>query len=126
MVPGSSRPAGIAPRGCGDATTGKQLAVLQHDGQVFHAAFSPNAKQVVTAAYPYARVWDAATGKPIGKPLGHVTNVHFAAFSPDGLTVATASADNAVQVWEVKTGRPVTPRLMHPDQVNTVQMKAVR
>jgi WD40 repeat protein/serine/threonine protein kinase len=109
-----------------DATTGKQLAILQHDGMVFHADFSRNSRLVVTAAYPYAQVWDAETGRRIGKPLDHVTNVFFAAFSPDGQTVATASADNSVRMWETKSGRPLMPRFNHPDMVNTVQVKAVR
>ena len=37
------------------------------------AAFSPDGKRIVTASGDKtARVWDAATGKPIGQPLkGH-------------------------------------------------------
>ena len=37
------------------------------------AAFSPDGKRIVTAsADKTARVWDAATGEPIGEPLrGH-------------------------------------------------------
>ena len=37
------------------------------------AAFSPDGKRIVTASGDKtARVWDAATGKPIGEPLrGH-------------------------------------------------------
>ena len=37
------------------------------------AAFSPDGKRIVTASLDKtARVWDAATGQPIGEPLkGH-------------------------------------------------------
>ena len=42
----------------------------EHDGKVNSAAFSPDGKRVVTASDDKtARVWDAATGAPIGQAL---------------------------------------------------------
>ena len=40
---------------------------------MYSAAFSPDGKRIVTASEDKtARVWDAASGKPIGEPLkGH-------------------------------------------------------
>ena len=57
------------------------------------AAFSPDGKRIVTASRDKtARLWDAATGKPIGEPLtGHDDVVSSAAFSPDGKRIVTAS-----------------------------------
>ena len=57
------------------------------------AAFSPDGKRIVTAsADKTARLWDAATGKPIGEPLkGHERLVYSVAFSPDGKRIVTAS-----------------------------------
>ena len=42
------------------------------------AAFSPDGKRIVTASEDKtARLWDAATGKPIGEPLrGHEDAVY--------------------------------------------------
>ena len=58
---------------------------LQHEDPVNSAAFSPDGARVVTASDDKtARVWDAATGAPIGKPLQHEDTVSSAAFSPDG------------------------------------------
>ena len=67
------------------------------------AAFSPDGKRVVTASTDKtARLWDAATGKPIGEPLkGHEDSVQSAAFSPDGRRIVTASADKSARLWEI-------------------------
>lgn len=40
-----------------------------------------------------ARLWDAATGKEVGKFEGHTDYVLSAVFSPDGKQVLTASDD---------------------------------
>ena len=67
---------------------------LEHQGQVVYAAFSPDGTRVVTASWDNtARVWDAATGKPVTGPLEHQGQVYSAAFSPDGTRVVTASRD---------------------------------
>ena len=51
----------------------RERLVLGHEAAVSSAAFSPDGKRIVTAsADKTARIWDAATGKPIGEPLkGH-------------------------------------------------------
>ena len=55
--------------------------------------FSPDGQRVVTASGDKtARLWDAASGKPIGQPMNHEDVVFSAQFSPDGQEVVTASA----------------------------------
>ena len=47
------------------------------------AAFSPDGKFVVTASVDgTARVWEAATGKPIGEPLRHEKEVNERGIQP--------------------------------------------
>jgi hypothetical protein len=58
------------------------------------AAFDPTGERVVTAtaaSKDNARIWDARTGEPIGKPLQHADKVVAAAFNSTGEHVVTAS-----------------------------------
>jgi WD40 repeat protein len=48
------------------------------------AQFSPDGQRVVTASDDNtARVWDAASVKPIGELMKHESAVNYAKFSPD-------------------------------------------
>ena len=47
-----------------------------------------------------ARLWDAATGKPIGMPLRHNAAVMAVAFSVTGDAVLTKTDDGIVRRWE--------------------------
>jgi WD40 repeat protein len=88
----------------------RELIVLaSHEGTVSGAAFSPDGKRIVTASLDTtARLWDGATGKPIGEPLkGHAGPVWSAVFSPDGKRIVTASDDKTARLWDGETGRPI-------------------
>ena len=71
--------------------------------RVYGAAFSPDGKRIVTASADLtARIWDAASGKPISDHLrGHMDWVNSAAFSPDGERVVTASNDFTARIWDI-------------------------
>ena len=54
-----------------------------------------------------ARLWDAATGQPIGPTLthqGHVTGRGVQPRRQDGLT---GSCDGTVRLWDAASGRPI-------------------
>jgi WD40 repeat protein len=96
--------------------------LIQHGSTVYSASFSPDGQRIVTASGDEtARVWDAATGKPIGEPLkGHEGVVLGAAFSPDGKRIVTASADKTARVWDAETGKPIgEPLKGHEDWVRS-------
>jgi WD40 repeat protein/predicted Ser/Thr protein kinase len=102
-----------------DAATGQPLApILQHEGGVRQAAFSPDSRRVVTATWDRVRVWDATTGQPVTPPLQHAEAVSSAAFSPDGRRVLSTAADGA-RVWDVATGRLLLPLLRHEGPVSS-------
>ena len=68
---------------------------MKHERSVYSAQFSPDGQRVVTASDETARLWDAASGKPIGEPMKHKYTVNSAQFSPDGQRVVTASGNGA-------------------------------
>ncbi|MCG8345113.1 MAG: hypothetical protein MI685_08150, partial [Chlorobiales bacterium] len=93
---------------------------MQHDASVWSAAFSSDARFVVTASSDNtARVWDAQTGKPVGQPMQHKRTVRSAAFSSDARFIVTASSDNTAQVWDAQTGKPVGQPMQHDASVRS-------
>jgi tetratricopeptide (TPR) repeat protein len=84
---------------------------MKHEDEVWHAAFSPDGRCIVTASRDKtARVWDAATGQPVSPPMKHEGRVWHAAFSPDGRRSVTASEDKTARVWDAATDQPIKPR----------------
>jgi WD40 repeat protein/tetratricopeptide (TPR) repeat protein len=78
--------------------------VIRHVGLVLRAAFRPDGKAVVTASDDQtARLWDAATGQAIGRPMEHGDNVRDVAFRPDGGVLATGSDDHTICLWDTAT-----------------------
>jgi WD40 repeat protein len=61
-----------------------------------------------------ARIFDVATGQPIGAALTHSNTITNVAYSPDGRLVATASFDKSVKFWDAVTGRVEGDPLVHP------------
>ena len=64
-------------------------------------AFSPDGKRIVSGDLDETvRLWDAATGNPIGQPIaGHTDRVWSVAFSPDGRGILSGGSDGTVKVW---------------------------
>ncbi len=67
-----------------------------------------------------ARLWDAATGRPVGKPMEHLDRVRSVAFSPDGKTILTGSWDKMARTWDAASGEPLGVVLEHSGWVNSV------
>src|SRR6266496_1562428 len=94
---------------------------LRHDASVTSEQFSPDGQRVVTTSYDRtARLWDAASGKPIGEPMKHEDTVS-AEFSPDGQRVVTASYDNTARLWDAVSGKPIGEPMKHEGRVGSAQ-----
>ncbi len=115
--------AGQTPDGAGvvdrwDAATGEPLGPpLIEPGPVESVAISPDGRlilggcgRVERGGGPVggiARLWDAATGRPVGRALMHSDAVKSVAFSPDGKTILTGCDDAMARLWDAETGRRV-------------------
>ncbi len=74
-----------------------------HARAVYTVAFHPDGKTFATGEGSTARIWDAATGKSVGKTLDHQEGVYAVAYHPDGRTLATAGGGHT-RLWDVETG----------------------
>jgi WD40 repeat protein/energy-coupling factor transporter ATP-binding protein EcfA2 len=98
----------------------RERMIFRLDRALTGAAFSPDGQRIVTSfGFDAARIWDAASGKPIGEPLkGHKDRVNSAAFSPDGKRIVTSSDDGTAQLWDAASGNPIgEPLKGHRDSV---------
>lgn len=99
--------------------TDPRFEMRGHTGDVHTAAFSPDAKLVVTASEDKtAKVWDASSGRELVS-LVHPVPVRSAAFSPNGRYVVTASADLLARVWETSSGKLVNTLQGHRASVRS-------
>ena len=120
---GCSRPAAsMAPPGSGTRRPAWRSARrLVHKDTVVWAAFSPDDLRLATAsADGTARIWDVASGQPIGDPLQHKNEVVQVVYSPDGSMLATASMDGTARIWDAVTGSPLFPPIVHETEVSCV------
>jgi WD40 repeat protein/serine/threonine protein kinase len=110
-----------------DAATGQLLHYMKHDIQVKAVAFSPDGTKLAAATGDdsflrrgEARLWDAATGAPLGRPMKHDGPVNAVAFSPDGTKIVTASEDYTARLWDASTCKSLGTPMKHDNLVRAV------
>ncbi len=88
---------------------------LPHANNVGQVLFSGDRKTVLTMSGQETRLWDVASGEPIGEPLEN--GVFLAVFSPDHKSVLTANNIQA-RLWGATTGKPIGEPLVQEGNVN--------
>ncbi len=79
--------------------------ILQQKQAVLAVAISPDRRLALTAGEDrIARLWDMATGEPVGSPMHHQNAIWTASFSPDGRSVLTGDWNGIAQVWDAADG----------------------
>ncbi len=97
----------------------------EHGQLVGCVALSADGKTALTGSQDTtARLWETATGKPIGPPLQHRFGVNAVALSADAKTALSGSNDKTARLWETATGKPIGPPLQHQDLVWAVALSA--
>jgi WD40 repeat protein len=89
---------------------------------VTSVALSPDGRVLATAGTDATiKLWDARTGSPVRRLVGHAENVRWVTFSPDGTRLVSASYDRQAIVWDVARGAELA-RLAgaHKNWVNAV------
>ncbi|GAC1466207.1 MAG: hypothetical protein NVSMB9_06530 [Isosphaeraceae bacterium] len=95
-------------------------AILEHADVVRAVAFSPDGRLLLTGCLDgSARLWDAKTGEPRGKPIQLKGVVWGVAFSPDGRQFLVGCEDHTAQLRDVETGQ-LLRSFVHPHQVRAV------
>jgi WD40 repeat protein len=96
---------GLAPAAAAEGL--KEVATLPYAFPVARAALSPDGKVLAAGGGDSRggdlRLWDATTGKEIGRLAGYTDPLYALAFSADGKRLATAG--QSLRVWDVQTRR---------------------
>lgn len=85
-----------------DAAAGvPQRELAARPSQELSLAFAPGGKTLVADTSDGLRLWDAASGEPLGAPISHLGRVDARSFSDDGKLVALAMPDRSVVLWDI-------------------------
>jgi len=105
-----------------DVATGKTVHVISDDPKYvfYRARYSPDGKYFAIAIQETVRLYDAATGEQV-RVFNHPDVADAVAFSPDGKTIATASADKKARLWDLATGQIIRELVGHQADFNDIR-----
>ncbi len=80
---------------------GVEIASLGHRAAARALLFASDGRWLITACDTEVKIWDALRQRQIASFLGHVKTIDALALSPDGHTLASAGADDAIHLWDL-------------------------
>jgi WD40 repeat protein/serine/threonine protein kinase len=106
-----------------------------HTAPVMAIAISPDGQTMLTAGGRYnenqqiendtlIRLWDVNSHTLIRTFAGHTDTVWSLAFSPDGKTFASGSADTSIRIWNIDSGTQRNLITGHTQDVRSVQFSS--
>jgi WD40 repeat protein len=87
------------------ASGGETTHIETRQDRISRAILSPDGRSALAVFWNKACLFDLASGKQEACFVGHSAGITSAAFSPNGATVFTGSADNTARIWDVLTER---------------------
>lgn len=113
--------------------SGEILHEFRHEKGIRAGEVSPDDSRLLTGTgsdtgiqeQAYARLWDLESGKLIGSPLEHPSDIQTVLFSADGMKAATGCLINrpgqgAVRVVDAWSGNLLMPPIYHPRGAQTL------
>jgi WD40 repeat protein len=90
--------------------TGNLIQMIQTPAPGSTIAWNPSGKILSSGGVmdKIVRLWDVASGKQLGVLQGHTDQLDALAWSPDGRTLASSSADRTVRLWDPASGKLLT------------------
>ena len=96
---------------------------MEHKGWVDGAIFNTNESRILTWSGNTVRLWETATGKPIGQAIVHEKIVKGAKFNADETLILTWSRKTA-RLWYGATGNPIGLPMKHNGFVEGAKFNA--
>src|SRR5205807_5398313 len=87
---------------------------------VTSVAFTGDSRALAVAHGAGVRLWDLTTGRERFASSGHRGDILSLAFSPDGLTLATAGEDRTIKLWQTATGEELATLRGHGAKIHAL------
>ncbi|MGI8896811.1 MAG: caspase family protein [Pyrinomonadaceae bacterium] len=77
-------------------------------------------KNMKVEATGQVRLWDVASGSPVGELKGHGKGITEVVFSRDGRLLASGSTDNTIRIWDLATKRELRTLTGHTSNIESI------